>query len=52
MILDHEACLAGVVLGREPSRVDEHLLRVTPVWSLLAWLDEVLGSSGRSREAV
>ncbi len=45
MILDHQVCLAGVVLGRKPKRDGEHLIRVTPAWALVTWLDHVLGTS-------
>lgn len=38
MILDGEPLLVGIVHGPNDGRVDEHLIRATPVWVLRDWL--------------
>lgn len=35
-----EPVLAGILLGPEPSQHDQHLIRFTPVWSLMTLIDQ------------
>lgn len=42
MILDKAPSLAAIVVGRRQSPTGTHLVRATPAWSLLAWLETLL----------